>query len=94
MRVHDCAVRGDGSSKDIVGIREVDNDYLILLSNFLSYTDEVVGLEGEGLRVTHWCELKRTSGWTYAPGRRWRQAARLLPTIGGARRRKWAWRYP
>ena len=53
MRVHNRAVRGDGSSEDIVGIREVDNDYLVLLAHLLSYTDKVVGLEGEGLRVTH-----------------------------------------
>lgn len=52
-RVHNCAVRCDGSPEDIVGIHEVDNNNLVLLSNLLSYTDEVVGLESEGLRVTH-----------------------------------------
>ena len=53
MRVHNRAVCGDGSSEDIVGVREVYNHYLVLLPDLLSYTDKVVGLESEGLRVTH-----------------------------------------
>lgn len=50
--MHNCAVRSDGSSEDIVGVREVNDNNLVLFSNLLSYTDKVVRLESEGLRVT------------------------------------------
>lgn len=49
MRVHYRGVRGNGSPHDIVGVGEVNDHDLILLVDFLPNTDEVVGLEGQGL---------------------------------------------
>jgi hypothetical protein len=41
--VHNCGIRRDGASQDIIGIGEVDDDDKILLVDFLSYTNKVVG---------------------------------------------------
>lgn len=45
LGVHNSRVSSNGSSHDIVGIREVDNDDLSLLVDFFLNTDEMVGLE-------------------------------------------------
>lgn len=42
MGMHNGGIRGNGSSDEIVGIGEVDNDDLILLINLLAYTNKVV----------------------------------------------------
>ena len=49
MRVHDGRIRCDWTAEDIVGVGEVDDDDLVLFIDFLSYTDKVVGLEGQRL---------------------------------------------
>lgn len=45
MWVHECRVGSNGPAHDIVGIGEVDNDDLVLVILFLSYTDIMVRLE-------------------------------------------------
>lgn len=50
VRVHDCRIRCDGSSKDIVRVCKVNNDNLILLVDFLSDTDEVVAFKCQSLQ--------------------------------------------
>ncbi len=49
MRVHYCRVRRDGPPKDIVGVGKVDDDDLVLLTDLLPNTNEVVRLEGQCL---------------------------------------------
>lgn len=49
--MHDCRVRRDGSSHEVVCICQVDNNDLVLLVNLLSYTYEVVALERQVLQV-------------------------------------------
>jgi hypothetical protein len=44
--MHDGRISTDWSSKDIVSVREVDDDNLILLVDLFAHTDEVVRLEG------------------------------------------------
>ena len=51
MRVHDSRVRGDWSTKHNVDVGGVDDDHLILFIDLLSYTNEVVGLEGQCLQT-------------------------------------------
>ena len=57
MRVHDGGVRCNRSSEHIVGVGEVDNDYLILFVDFLPYTDKVIRLESKRLS----CKLARVT---------------------------------
>ena len=47
--VHDRRVRRNWAAEDIVGVRKVDDDDLVLLIDLLSYTDEVVRFEGQTL---------------------------------------------
>lgn len=46
--IHDGAVCGDRPADGIVGVGHVDDDHLRLLAHLLSYTDELVGLHGQG----------------------------------------------
>lgn len=50
--VHKRRVGSNRSTHDIVGVGEVDNNDLVLVILFLSYTDIVVGLECQGLKHT------------------------------------------
>lgn len=43
--MHDGGVSTDWSPKDIMGVREVDDDNLVLLIDLFAHTDEMVGLE-------------------------------------------------
>jgi hypothetical protein len=43
--MHDGRIRTNWSTKDIMGVREVDDDNLILLVDLFPNTDEMVGLE-------------------------------------------------
>ena len=45
VRVHERGIGNNGSTHDIVGICEVDNNDLIFIILFLSNTDIMVGLE-------------------------------------------------
>ena len=47
--VHNCSVCGDWPTQNIIGVVEVDNDDLVLFADFLPYTDEMVGFEGQCL---------------------------------------------
>ena len=47
--VHDGTLSRDGSSHNIIGIGQVNNNDLILLSDLLPHTNEVVRLEGQRL---------------------------------------------
>ena len=44
-RMHNGRISTDWSPKDIMGIREVDDDNLILLVDLFAHTDEMVRLE-------------------------------------------------
>ena len=45
VRMHNSRIRRDWSPQDVVGIRQVHNDNLILLIDLLPDTDEMVALE-------------------------------------------------
>jgi hypothetical protein len=44
--MHDGRISTDWSPEDIVGVREVNDDDLILLIDLFAHTDEMVRLEG------------------------------------------------
>ena len=48
--MHDGRVRRNGPSEHIVGVREVDDDDLVLLVDLFAHANVVVGLERQGLR--------------------------------------------
>jgi hypothetical protein len=50
LGMHDGRVGRDRSPQDIVRVGEVDDDYLVLVINLFSYTDEAVRLESQCLR--------------------------------------------
>lgn len=45
MRMHNCWVRRYWSPQHIIGIREVDDNDLVLLIDFFSNANEMVALE-------------------------------------------------
>ena len=47
--MHDGRVGGDRPPEDIVGVGEVDDDNLVLLIDFFTNTNEVVGFERQSL---------------------------------------------
>ena len=49
VRVHDCRIRTNGATQDIVGVGKVYNHDLVLLANLFADTYEVVGFKCEGL---------------------------------------------
>ena len=49
VRMHNCRVGSDRSTEDIVRVREVNDDDLVLFIDPLSHTDEMVALKGQGL---------------------------------------------
>ena len=75
MGVHNGGVRSDWSPEDIVGVGEVHDDDLVGFIDLFPDTDEVVGLQCEGLHKKH----RRSMGQTkdiyrgrHGPGKRWR----------------------
>ena len=43
--MHDGRIGADWPPEDIAGVREVDDDHLILLIDLFAHTDEIVRLE-------------------------------------------------
>ena len=48
--MHDGRVGANWPSEDIVGVRKVDDNNLVLLVDLFTHTNEVVRLECQGLR--------------------------------------------
>jgi hypothetical protein len=94
FRMHNCRICSDRSSNNIIGIRKVDDNDLVLFPNLFANAYKMIRLEGQGL------EHQRVSFHRFIlsqnidkPGSRLRQVARRGRRVGGARRMQWVLRY-
>jgi hypothetical protein len=71
-RVNDCTVSTYWTPKNVVRVGQVNDDYLVLLVDFLSHADEAVGFKGQCLRRS--VERSRATRVDCAPGRIWKLA--------------------
>jgi len=57
--VHYRTVGSDRSLQDIIGFREIDNDYLVLFVDLLSYACEMVGFKSQSLQKSRLLPTRR-----------------------------------